>query len=207
MNVAIIDYGMGNLGSVRRAFEECHANVLVITQPEELKMVDRIVLPGVGAFADAMSNLQSAGWIDALKECVQERRIPLLGICLGMQVLADKGFEGGEVDGLGLIRGQVRKLSAEPQSLRIPHIGWNEINIVRSSPLIENIESGTDFYFVHSYHFIPNSNDHIVALTPYGGRFASIVSDGIVFGVQFHPEKSSRPGFALMKNFLNQSIN
>jgi glutamine amidotransferase len=200
MLTVIIDYGMGNLGSARRAFEECGSNVLVSDKPEDIFRADKILLPGVGSYRDGMKLLKERGFYDAIHKAV-EKEIPLLGICLGMQLLADKGYEGGETDGLGLIHGEVDKF--QPQSgERIPHIGWNEIYFKKESYIFQNVLDATDFYFVHSYHFAPTSDEDVIGKTPYCGGFVSAVGRGHVFGTQFHPEKSQKPGFALIKSFL-----
>lgn len=202
MPVFIIDYGMSNLGSIKRALEECGADVVISDDPKDIKLADRIVLPGVGAFADGMRNLAKGGWLDSLKEEVIENKIPLLGICLGMQLLSTKGYEGRETQGLGFIRGTVERLAAlEPQE-RIPHVGWNEVFKKRESVLFNKIPDGTDFYFVHSYHFLAENKENIIATTPYCGGFTSAVSLNNIFGVQFHPEKSIPAGFQLLRNFL-----
>lgn len=202
MNVLVINYGMGNLASVRRAFEECGATVLVSENPDDLEGMDRIVLPGVGAFPDGMAQLIVAGWPAKLRAALQNPEVRLLGICLGMQLLADRGFEGRETPGLGLIPGTVTKLQA-PRAERIPHVGWNEIRAAHSASLLDEIPDGTDFYFVHSYHFQPKEPEDILARTPYCGDFASIVGRSNVAGTQFHPEKSSKQGFQLIRNFLS----
>ncbi|AKM82202.1 TPA: imidazole glycerol phosphate synthase subunit HisH [Candidatus Berkelbacteria bacterium] len=204
MNVAIIDYGMSNLGSINNALIECGGeNVSIISNPEDFKNATHIILPGVGSFKDGMTNLKDLCWIKPLRKTVIEDKVPLLGICLGMQLLADKGFEGGEIDGLGLIHGTVEKLKPVDNKEKIPHVGWNEIYSKTKSPILENIPDGTDYYFVHSYHFIPRSVKNILTTTPYCGNFVSSVISDNIFGTQFHPEKSQRPGFQLLKNFLN----
>ena len=197
--VLLLDYKMGNLGSVRRSLEECGADVLVSDNPKELPSATHIILPGVGAFADGMKNLEEERWVPALKEAVSDG-VPLMGICLGMQLLADKGYEGGETAGLGFIPGEVRRL--ESSSERIPHVGWNEVYTTHPSSMFDSVPSGTDFYFVHSYHFVPSEDSAVVSHTPYCGGFVSAVAKENIFGVQFHPEKSSKPGFQLLKNFL-----
>ncbi len=200
MKVLVIDYEMGNLGSVKRSFEECGAEVLISEDPREIKSATHVVLPGVGAFHDGMSNLRRKNWIPAIEEAIKDG-VPVLGICLGMQLLASTGSEGGETTGLGLIPGRVERLAS--QSERIPHVGWNEVSQSRPSSLLKTIPNGTDFYFVHSYHFIPRDPAHILSKTPYCGEFVSAIESKNVFGVQFHPEKSSKPGFQLFRNFLN----
>jgi glutamine amidotransferase len=201
MKVLIINYGLGNLASVRRAFEECGADVLVSARPEDLGEAERIILPGVGAFPDGMANLHAAGWPVQIRQALQNNSVQLLGICLGMQLLAEQGEEGSLTPGLGLIRGTVRRLQS-PSTERIPHVGWNEVHPTQPSTLLAGINAGTDFYFVHSYHFAATSQGSVLATTPYCGTFASVVREGNVWGTQFHPEKSSKPGFRLIRNFL-----
>lgn len=198
----IVDYGMGNLCSVKRALEECGAEAIISDDPADCGRVDHIVLPGVGSFTDGMAALTSGGWVNALRYSAQENKTPLLGICLGMQLLADKGFEGGTTAGLGLIPGEVIRLVTDTPETRIPHVGWNEVNHLVKHPLFAGIDTGTDFYFVHSYHFVACNAKEILTLTPYCGSFVSAVARENIYGTQFHPEKSSRPGFQLLRNFL-----
>jgi glutamine amidotransferase len=204
MSVAIIDYGMCNLGSVRRAFEECGAEVRLTNDPADLDCADQIVLPGVGAFAKGMANLHSHGWVDAIRKNVGEKQKPLLGICLGMQLLASFGDEGGGTEGLGLIDGKVIRLRPTSSQMRVPHVGWNEVLFAGQNVLFDSIPEHTDFYFVHSFHFEIKNPDQALAKTPYCGEFVSAVARDNVWGVQFHPEKSQKPGFQLIKNFLKQ---
>lgn len=201
MKALIVDYGMGNLASVRRAFEECGANVLISGDPRDVRDASHLVIPGVGAFSVAMNSLRQRGWLDVLMEAALLDRLPVLGICLGMQLLASQGEEGGVCPGIGLIAGRVERLLPKFGE-RIPHVGWNEVCFVGYSPLLVSISSNTDFYFVHSYHFRPFKEQHVVATTPFCGSFISIVCSDNVFGVQFHPEKSSSAGFQLIRNFL-----
>jgi len=200
--VAIVDYGMCNLDSVARAVEECGGKALVTGRSRDLETANRIILPGVGAFADAMRNIKQRALDQILYEQAVEKQIPFLGICLGMQLLASKGFEIEETDGLGFIPGEVRRLNPSGEDTRIPHVGWNEIHPVSDSQLFRGITSGRDFYFVHSYHFCPWDESNVIARTPYAGGFISAVQSGLVFGVQFHPEKSQKAGFQVLKNFL-----
>jgi imidazole glycerol-phosphate synthase subunit HisH len=202
LSVLIVDYDLSNLGSIRRALEECGVSPVVSDDPGRLKTASRIVLPGVGSFADGMANIGRMGWAPALREAVREDHVPLLGICLGMQLLAEKGDEGGAVEGLGLIPGEVRRFVPEDSSTRIPHVGWNEVWQAPGNRIFEGVPDGSDFYFVHSYHFIPRRKEHILATTPFCGDFVSAIGLGSVLGVQFHPEKSGRPGFQILKNFL-----
>ena len=203
MSVLIVDYGLSNLGSIRRSLEECGAAVRVSDDPKSLKTASRVVLPGVGSFADGMANLRKGGWLTPLREAAKDEKIPLLGICLGMQLLADRGHEGGDIPGLGLLPGEVRRLEPRSYAERIPHVGWNEINPLGKSPLLDGIPDGSDFYFVHSYHFIPEYDDLVLATTPYCGKFVSAAGTDNIIGVQFHPEKSGRPGFHILANFLS----
>lgn len=201
MNVLVIDYGMGNLASVRRALEECGATVEIADDPARLEAADRIVLPGVGGFAEGMTNLRAAHWPERLRETLANPEVRLLGICLGMQLLAGEGCEGGATDGLGLIPGKVIRLEPATRE-RIPHVGWNEVVPVVENALLRDVPAATDFYFVHSYHFEPEDDSAVLATTPYCGGFVSVVGRGNVFGTQFHPEKSSAAGFRLIRNFL-----
>lgn len=199
--VAIVDYGMCNLDSIRRAIEECGGNPRITEDAREIARAERIVLPGVGAFADAMRNLRERGLDKVLREQAAER-VPLLGVCLGMQLLADAGEEGAGAEGLGLIPGRIVKLRPTEDSPRIPHIGWNEVYPAPGNPLFGNIAPGRDFYFVHSFHFQCADSAHATATTPYCGGFTSVVTRDAVMGVQFHPEKSQKAGFSLLRNFL-----
>jgi glutamine amidotransferase len=200
--VAIIDYGMGNLDSVARAVEECGGVPVITDSAEKIGVSNRIILPGVGAFFDGMQNLRSRSLDEILREQVMDRGIPLLGICLGMQLLATRGWEGGETMGLGWFGGEVRRFEPHGENVRIPHIGWNEVVVLRESPLFRGVPSGKDFYFDHSYHFCASDDGDLLARTPYCGWFPSAIERGGVFGVQFHPEKSQRAGFQVLRNFL-----
>jgi glutamine amidotransferase len=199
---AIVDYGMGNLDSVARAVEECGGAPIVTSDPRDLSRATRIVLPGVGAFAEGMRNIRERGLDEALHEQVIENGIPLLGLCLGMQLLATMGHEGDDVRGLDWIDGEIERLEPVEAGERIPHVGWNEVVPTRPSELFEKLPAGKDFYFVHSYHMVCRSSEDVLATTPYCGSFASAVGRGHINGVQFHPEKSRRPGFQLLTNFL-----
>ena len=204
MKVAIVDYGMGNLGSVRRAMIELHATVEIASNPEQLAEADRIILPGVGSFSDGMASLSQYGWVDALRKQVQICGKPLLGICLGMQLLSTQGSEGNESGsaGLGLIPGNVEHLSSLGCALRIPHVGWNSVNIIGEPAIFSGIPEQTDFYFVHSFAFTPTSPDHTLSTVDYDIPVAAAIQSGVVFGTQFHPEKSSKAGLRLLRNFL-----
>ena len=202
MATAIIDYGLGNLGSIRRAIEECGGDVFLAESSAQLQEAERIILPGVGAFGDGMKLLRQGGWVDPLREMVLDQKIPVLGICLGMQLLASVGEEGGTHQGLGFIQGKVVLMQVGEKE-RLPHVGWNNIHKKRECVLLKNIPDGADFYFVHSYHFQPQDASVVVATGDYASRFVAAVEDGNVFGTQFHPEKSGPYGFQIIKNFLH----
>jgi len=202
MSIAIIDYGMGNLASVQSACESISAPSFITENPEDLKKAAHIIVPGVGSFAQAMENLRSGGWVKALRQASDEN-IPILGICLGMQLLAARGTEHGESEGLGLIPGVIRHFSdPDPIDQRIPHVGWNEIHIQKQDYLFAGVKDKTDFYFVHSYIFHVDEPAHVLTTTPHGREFTSTVGAGSVRGVQFHPEKSGPAGFQILKNFV-----
>ena len=200
--VAVIDSGLCNLDSICRALEEVGTNPYVVTQGNELGQPDHIVLPGVGAFPEAMANLAERDLDRALTDEVMGTGIPVLGICLGMQLLAGHGDESGGAKGLGWIDGEVVRLEPTADEQRIPHMGWNEVDPIATATLFTGIAAATDFYFVHSYHLVTRSPADVQATTPYCGGFTSAVSHGAIFGVQFHPEKSQKAGFQVLRNFV-----
>jgi len=202
--VAIVDYGMCNLDSVRRAVEECGGRAVVTDEGGDLDAADRIILPGVGAFPEAMANLRDRELDKILTEQVIEKQAPFLGICLGMQLMAVAGLEVEPTDGLGWVPATVRRLEPTATDRRVPHMGWNEVDPQPGCPLFEGIARGTDFYFVHSFHVATDGPSSVVATTPYCGGFTSAIQgpSDLVFGVQFHPEKSQKAGFAVLRNFL-----
>ncbi len=202
MRVAVVDYGMGNLDSVVRAVEECGGEPGLTDRAADIEKATHVILPGVGSFAVGMCNIRKRGLDRVLDDQVRGKGIPLLGICLGMQLLATTGWEGGKTPGLGWIPGEVHRLQSNGHDERIPHVGWNEIALVQPCTLFRNIPSGKDFYFVHSYVFLCENPQNVIATTQYCGGFASVVGEEKIFGVQFHPEKSQRFGFQLIKNFL-----
>ena len=200
MTVVVVDYGMGNLASIMHALDECRAQAVVSADPASVASAERVIVPGVGAFADAMSNLRERGWVDVLRGA--SREIPVLGICLGMQLLADRGEEGGDTEGLRLVPGRIVRLQPVSAEERIPHVGWNQVEARAECGLFAGIAKNTDFYFVHSYHFVDAEPRDVVATTPYCDHFVSVVARGHVVGCQFHPEKSSRAGRQFLRNFL-----
>jgi imidazole glycerol-phosphate synthase subunit HisH len=200
--VAIVDYGMGNLDSVARAVEECGGEPLLVRTASELGRAGSVILPGVGSFTQGMRNLRASGMADALQEYVLERGMPFLGLCLGMQLLATRGEEGGGENGLGWISGEVARLRPQGEGERIPHVGWNEVVCERESPLFAGLDGRRDFYFVHSYTLACEDEGDVLASTPYAGGFTSAVERGHVRGLQFHPEKSQRAGFQVLRNFI-----
>ena len=201
-SVGIIDIGISNIASIERTLSEIVDEVVIVRNGSQLTSIDRLILPGVGAFPSAMKRLSESGRVADIHEFVRVLRRPLLGICLGMQLLADRGFEGTETLGLGFIAGDVRLLKPA-NDLRVPHVGWNDVHTKGNARLFDGIPDGSDFYFVHSYHFVPTMREHIAAVVEYGGEVVAAVADGNVWGAQFHPEKSSRAGFHLLKNFLS----
>ena len=212
MSVAIIDYGSGNLHSVAKAFERAaHESgtaqpVTVTSDPAMVRNADRIVLPGVGAFADCRRGLDAvAGMIEALDESVCRKGRPFLGICVGMQLMAERGREYTVTDGMGWIRGEVCRINPGDPALKIPHMGWNTIDVHRPHPLLEGIPLGADglhAYFVHSFHLQVADPDDLVAGCDYGGPVTALVGRDNYAGTQFHPEKSQKLGLALIANFL-----
>jgi glutamine amidotransferase len=195
--IAIIDYGMGNLLSVEKAFKKVGAEVIVTRDPGALHGADRIVLPGVGAFGDAMKNIQRRGQVDAIREEVASGK-PFLGICLGLDLLFEESDEHGLHQGLGLLPGRVELL---PTKLKIPHIGWNRVLIRKESHLLKGIPNESFFYFVHSYAVVPQEESDILCTTDYGCEFVSAIERGNIAACQFHPEKSSSVGLRLLENF------
>jgi len=201
--VVILKYGMGNIDSVVRAVEECGGHPAVAEGPRDLDRATHIILPGVGAYPQGIGHLRSRGFPGALEEAVMSRGIPLLGICLGMQFLATLSREGGETPGFGWIPGEVVRLVPSSPAERVPHIGWNNVFPEGSPEIFAGIPREKDFYFVHSYHFACRDRDAVIATTPYCGTFASAVRKENVIGVQFHPEKSQKAGFRLLRNFIS----
>ncbi|RMF10761.1 MAG: imidazole glycerol phosphate synthase subunit HisH [Alphaproteobacteria bacterium] len=212
MSVAIIDYGSGNLHSATKAFERASREsgaaleVCLTSDPEVVRRAERIVLPGVGAFADCRSGLLAvAGMMEALSEAVREKGRPFLGICVGMQLMATRGLEHGERPGFGWVPGTVEPIRPRDPHLKIPHMGWNTLEVITPHPLLEGIRTGPEglhAYFVHSYHLAAQECGMVVAETDYGGPVTAMVAHDNMAGTQFHPEKSQKLGLALIANFL-----
>lgn len=209
MKVGVVDYGVGNLGSVCRALEELRVTPVLVTRAIDMHAADCLILPGVGNFTDCMGLLEAGGWVTALKEEVLSHRRPLLGVCVGMQLLATASMEGADLErgvgtpGLDLVPGQVHHLRELGCTQRVPHVGWNTISVARENRgLFDGIPDGTDFYFVHSYAFVPDDGQDVAASTDYGVPLTAAVHRANVWGSQFHPEKSSRAGLRLLRNFI-----
>lgn len=209
MKVGVIDYGVGNLGSVLRALEELRVAPVLVDRAIDLHSMDCLILPGVGNFTDCARLLDSGGWFSALRDEVLGYNRPLLGVCVGMQILADVSMEGadaaneGGTPGLGLVPGRVEHLRKLGCTERVPHVGWNAVTrTTKAENLFDGIPDGTDFYFVHSYALVPDDPSDVLATTEYGVPITAAVRRGHVWGTQFHPEKSSRAGFRLLMNFI-----
>ena len=210
--VVIIDYGSGNLHSAAKAFEraaregEANAQILVSARAEDVRSADRVVLPGVGAYADCKRGLDAVpGMRDALEDAVRKKARPFLGICVGMQLMSERGREFAVTEGLGWIKGEVRAIEPNDKSLKIPHMGWNTLNVVTPHALLDGIatgEKGLHAYFVHSYHLEAAERRVVVSETDYGGAVTAMIADGNIAGTQFHPEKSQTLGLKLIANFL-----
>lgn len=212
MSVAIVDYGSGNLRSAEKAFERAAREagldlaIAVTADPAVVARAERVVLPGVGAFADCRAGLDVIpGMVEALREAVEVRGTPFLGICVGMQLMAERGLEYVTAEGLGWIPGDVVRIEPSDPALKVPHMGWNTLTLVRDHPVFAGIDTGPaglHAYFVHSYHLVPTHPAHVVATTDYGGPVTAVVARDNLVGTQFHPEKSQHLGLGLISNFL-----
>lgn len=198
--IAIIDYGVGNIFSLKSSFKKIGADAVLTSDIEVIKAADKIVLPGVGAFGDAAEKLKNSGLFEVIKDVCKNGK-PLLGICLGMQLLFEKGYEYGEHEGLGLIKGNVRFIGDYiTPGLKIPHIGWNSLSFPKENKIFKYLNEGDFVYFVHSYHGT-ECDSSVIATTEYGGTLTAAVADGNVYGMQFHPEKSGDTGLKILKAF------
>lgn len=195
----IIDYQMGNLRSVQKGFEKVGHAATISSDPAALLAADKIVLPGVGAFPDAIAELQRRNLVEPIREAIAAGK-PFLGICLGLQLLFDVGHEGGRHEGLGILRGEVARFDL-PAEYKVPHMGWNRLNIRRRAPILEGLDEGVFAYFVHSYYVVPQDASVIATETDYGGPFCSMVWRDNIYATQFHPEKSQSDGLRILKNF------
>jgi imidazole glycerol-phosphate synthase subunit HisH len=203
MNVVIVDYGLGNLTSVSNALGLIGETSIVSNKSEDIARASHLILPGVGAFGDGVRGLRRSGLFELLnKEAVIDKK-PILGICLGMQLLMSCGYEGGENAGLNYIEGEVRKIDTTKSKLRLPHIGWNDVTMQGSHALAEGFPKAATFYFVHSYQVIPKDDDVIAGVCDYGESIPAILQKGNICGTQFHPEKSGEDGLQIFKNFLS----
>ncbi|MCE2431835.1 MAG: imidazole glycerol phosphate synthase subunit HisH [Candidatus Latescibacteria bacterium] len=198
--IAIVNYGMGNLRSVQKAFEHVGAKAFIVDRPEDIDAAERVVLPGVGAFGDAMNNLKTAGLIAPIVRAISEGR-PFLGICLGLQLMFAESEEMGQYRGLDILPGKVKRF---PEGQRVPQIGWNEVRIQRDTSLLDGVPDGSYFYFVHSFFVVSERDEDVVGVTDYGIDYASIAGNDRAFGVQFHPEKSQDAGLKILKNFAEK---
>jgi glutamine amidotransferase len=208
MNITIVDYNSGNISSIVNSFKEVAQNkkvsIEVTSDLKKIKSSDKVVLPGQGSFkscVDALNNIY--GLVESLNEFAIENKKPLLGICVGLQIFADIGYEEIETKGLGWIPGKVSKIDNQNRKYKLPHIGWNQINIVKKSKIFKNIENNSHMYFVHSYEFIPNDKNVISATTDYSTNIVCSVEKENLFGTQFHPEKSDKIGLKIIDNFIN----
>src|SRR3989344_3061510 len=198
--IGIVNYGVGNLQSMKNSLDFLNIPNAIVDNPKEIQKFDKIILPGVGAFGAAMEKLNNSGFADEIKNFAGQNK-PILGICLGMQLLFEESCEHGRHKGLGLIKGKVLSFSEKVKDLPLPQIGWNNITKENASPLLENIENNSSFYFVHSFYCEPEEKDIVAASSDYGIKFASIIHKKNIFSCQFHPEKSQTAGLQILKNF------
>jgi glutamine amidotransferase len=198
--IVIIDYKTGNIGSLSNMLKKIGAEAIVSSNPSDIEKADKLILPGVGAFDVGMKNLKDSGLIPLLEDRVLNKKTPILGICLGMQLLAEKSEEGS-LNGLSWIKGEVKRFKFDNSDLKIPHMGWNVVKPLKEDSLFSGMKDELRFYFVHSYHFVAKDKDSVLATTNYGYDFTSVVAQENIFGVQFHPEKSHKFGMRLLDNF------
>ena len=199
--IGILDYGLGNLYSVYNALIYLGADVMIVNDNKNISNLTSLIIPGVGSFKKAMENLSDKKMIKPIKDFAISGK-PLLGICLGMQLLATSGYEPSKTSGLGLISGQVKLLNT---NMRLPHVGWNNIELIKKNKLFDGVKTNADFYFVHSYHFSPNNSNTIITKTDYNSQFVSGINKENIYGLQFHPEKSQKQGLNILRNFIQLS--
>ncbi len=197
--IAIIDYQMGNLRSVQKGFERIGCEATITSDPAVLAKASKVVLPGVGAFADAITELKRRDLVAPIREAIENKK-PFLGICLGLQLLFDCSYEGGEHEGLGIVPGEVRRFDV-PREFKVPHMGWNQVHTRRESPLFAGIEDQTHFYFVHSYYVVPKDETVVAGVAEYPDPFCAMICRDNLFATQFHPEKSQSAGLKVLQNF------
>lgn len=198
--LAIIDYQMGNLRSVQKGFEKVGHEAIITSSPEDILRADKVVLPGVGAFPDAIAELRNRGLVDPIRKVIAQDK-PFLGICLGLQLLFETGWEGGKHEGLGVLPGEVKKFEL-PNDYKVPHMGWNQASIKKAAPILRDISEGSYFYFVHSYYAAPEKQDIVAIEADYHTPFCAMIWNGAnLFATQFHPEKSQQDGLTMLRNF------
>lgn len=201
MNLAILDYGMANLRSVQKGFEHMGHRAEIVSKPEQFQQADRLVLPGVGAFQDAVAMLRERGFVEPILRHINAGK-PFLGICLGLQMLFDVGYEDGEHLGLGVLKGKCRRFDVDATlGLKVPHMGWNQLNVLRPSPLLNGLEPNASVYFVHSYYVEAADPAIVATTTDYGRPFTSSIWRNNIVATQFHPEKSQKVGLKMLDNF------
>lgn len=202
--IAIIDYGMGNLRSVQKGFEKVGHQAIVTSDPAKVAAATKVVLPGVGAFEDAIGELRRLNLVKSVRDAIDSGK-PFLGICLGLHMLFDVGYENGRHEGLGVIPGEVVRFDL-PKGYTVPHMGWNQLNIRRPAPILNGLDEGTYVYFVHSYYVVPKDSQVIATETDYGGPFCSMIWRDNIYATQFHPEKSQAEGLRILKNFAELPV-
>lgn len=203
MSIVIIDFGLSNISSVYNTIIKIHKDIIVSSDKNVISKAKLLILPGIGTYKDAMTNLVRLDLVDTIIDCVKQKNIPIIGICLGMQLFSTYGDECGRTKGLNLIEGEVKKIVLENKEYRIPHVGWNEITHNNSS-IFTGIPNNTDYYFVHSYSFVPKNENEVLAHTEYGTKIAAAIGKDNIYGFQFHPEKSQKAGLILLKNIITK---
>ncbi len=203
IKVAIINYGLGNIRSLYNSLKKLDIDAEIIVDPESIYNFNKVFLPGVGSYYDAINMVKKFGWEKAIKKFSSDKKNSLFGICVGMQILSTFGFEHGKSNGLDIIKGEVEIMSNQGCDLKLPHIGWNNIKILNRNLITEKISNYSDFYFVNSYSYKIKNSDELIATTTYGIEFPSIINKENIFGTQFHPEKSSKAGLQILKNFID----